>query len=154
MNLAKGEFLSCTGMFGIGIPALAIAEAIASVSTGACSLELVTSSTKPQSRASCADSQPPIFMRSSKSLTSFLHLAEYIEAMLMSSLSRSFFCACSSWIRASVLSALRSHQRKNSVEHLCTRYIALASIEICFAPSEAIVAADAFMPTKCTDTSP
>ena len=52
MNLAKGEFLSCTGMFGIGIPALAIAEARASVSTGACSFELVISFTKPQSRAS------------------------------------------------------------------------------------------------------
>ena len=149
LRKARKEFaVSGTAMLGMGMPASAIALATASVSTGAASsLLLVISSTKPHSFASCAVSQPPTFMRASNSSQFFLHLPAYIEAMLPSSLSRSFFICLHCAMSASRSSALRLSHLKNSAEHLCTRYIALQSIVTCFAPSEAMVAADAFIPT-------
>ena len=42
----------------------------------------------------------------------------------------------------------------NSTEHLWTRYMADESMVMDFAPMDAMVAADAFIPTKCTWTLP
>ena len=153
-NRAKAVSLLSVGTLGMGMPAAAMAEATASVSTGFSSLSSVISSTKPHSRASLALSQPPSFIRLSRSACGLLVLAAYIAAMLLSSLFRSLMASsqwptsCASW------SALRLPHSKNSMLHLCTRYMAEESIEMCLAPSEATVAALAFMPTKWTVTSP
>lgn len=50
-------------------------------------------------------------------------------------------------------SLFRQPHSKNDIEHLYTRYIAPESMEMWAALSEAMVAAQAFKPTKCTLTN-
>ena len=125
------------------------------MSTGAVSSSnSVSSSTKPQSSASCAVSQPPTFMRSSKAFGSFLQRVAYIVATFASIFSKSVLALprlSMSWLMPV---ALRLPYSKNGSAHWCTRYMADLSMVMCLAPIEAMVAALAFMPTKCAWTLP
>ena len=149
-SLERSEVLQSAMVGGKGIPAWARACAIVSVRTGfSSSASSVSSSTKPQARASFAVNHPPCFIKSRRAFASFLHLVAYISAMLASSLSRSFFCFSTLAMSEARSSEFMLPHSKKSIEHLCTRYMALASMVMTFAPSEAMVAAEAFMPTKC-----